>query len=120
MSLSTAYAVVTVLTLVANAGAAVADFSGAKFVRDNAAEVDVPASWIPALATLKAAGAAGLLLGLLAVRPVGVAAAAGLTLFFVGALIAHTRTRVFHNIAYPTAYFALAAASLALVLATTE
>ncbi|GAA3008346.1 hypothetical protein GCM10017559_33340 [Streptosporangium longisporum] len=69
------------------------------------------------LATLKAAGAVGLLLGLLGVRPVGVAAAAGLCLFFVGAVVVHVRARVFHNIAFPGVYLALAVASLVLAVA---
>jgi hypothetical protein len=43
-----------------------------------------------------------------------VAAATGLVLFYAGALAAHLRARVLHTIAFPGAYFALAAASLAL------
>ena len=45
----------------------------------------------------------------------GIAAAAGLVLFFVGAVAAHVRARVFHNIAFPAGYLALNAAALALV-----
>ena len=67
--------------------------------------------------SLKAAGAAGLLLGLVVSRPLGVAAAVGLVLFFAGALAAHVRGRVFHNIAFPATYAALAVAALALALA---
>ncbi|MGH8165102.1 MAG: DoxX family protein, partial [Rhodanobacteraceae bacterium] len=62
---------------------------------------------------LKAAGVAGLLLGLLGFHVVGAAAAAGLVVFFIGAMIAHMRARVFYNIAFPGLYLALAAASLA-------
>ncbi|MFI0975711.1 DoxX family protein [Streptomyces sp. NPDC021093] len=115
-TMSTAYVIVTVLTIVANVCVAAFDLSGAKSVQANAASVHVPGSWIPWLATLKAAGAVGLVLGLVGVRPLGIAAAAGLTLFFTGALIAHVRARVFHNIAFPGTYFGLAAASLALAL----
>jgi hypothetical protein len=57
------------------------------------------------------------LLGLLGVRPLGVAAAIGLVLFCIGALSAHVRARVFHNIAFPAAFFALAIASAFLVVA---
>ncbi|MFI6512181.1 DoxX family protein [Streptosporangium sp. NPDC050855] len=113
----TAYVVVTVVTIVVNAGIAVADLARAGFVLANGAEVGVPPSWLPVLATLKAAGATGLLLGLLGVRPVGVAAAAGLCLFFVGAVAVHVRARVFHNIAFPGVYLALAVASLVLAVA---
>jgi hypothetical protein len=66
---------------------------------------------------LKAAGAAGLLLGLMGVPFVGVAAASGLVLFFAGALAVHIRARVFYNIAVPGGYFALATASLVLAVA---
>jgi hypothetical protein len=108
--------IVTVVAVIANAGIALADLRRARFVLANSAEVEVPASWLPGLAALKAAGAAGLLVGLMGVRPLGVAAAAGLVLFFVGAVAAHVRARVFHNIAFPIGYLALNAAVL--VLAT--
>jgi hypothetical protein len=108
--------IVTVVAVIANAGIALADLRRARFVLANSAEVEVPASWLPGLAALKAAGAAGLLVGLLGVRPLGVAAAAGLVLFFVGAVAAHIRARVLHNIAFPIGYLALNAAVL--VLAT--
>ncbi|MFJ8190927.1 DoxX family protein [Streptomyces sp. NPDC096094] len=111
----TAYVIVTVVAVAANAGIAVADLMGARFVLANSAEVEVPASWIPGLAALKAAGAAGLLIGLLGVRPLGIAAAVGLVLFFVGAVVAHVRARVFHNIAFPAGYLALNTAALVLV-----
>jgi len=55
--------------------------------------------------------------GLLGVRPLGIAAAIGLVLFFTGALATHVRGRVFHNIAVPGAYFALAVAAAALAIA---
>ncbi|MCZ0206459.1 DoxX family protein [Streptomyces achromogenes] len=112
----TAYAITTAITLLANAGIAVADFLGAGFVLANSAEVGVPRTWLPWLATLKAAGAAGLLLGLAGVPFIGVAAATGLVLFFVGAVAAHIRARVYDNIAFPGAYLALAAASLVLAV----
>jgi hypothetical protein len=110
------YVIVTALTAAANAGIAAADLRGARFVLANSAEVGVPRSWIPPLAALKAAGAAGLVLGLLGARPLGILAAAGLTAFFVGAVVTHVRARVFHNIAFPGAFLALAVASLALGL----
>ncbi|WP_433890632.1 DoxX family protein [Streptomyces sp. CA-111067] len=112
-----AYVVVTAVTIAANAGIAGADFAKAEFVRANSAEVGTPANWLPFLATLKAAGALGLLLGLLGAGPLGVAAATGLVLFFVGAVGAHVKARVFYNIAFPGTYLALAAGSLVLALA---
>ncbi|MEU9621171.1 DoxX family protein [Streptomyces sp. NPDC088251] len=114
--MSVAYIVVTLITIAANAGIAVADFARAEFVLANSAEVDLPRSWLPMLATLKAAGAVGLAVGLLGFRVIGTAAAIGLVLFFVGAMAAHFRARVFHNIAFPGAYLAMAIASLGLAI----
>ena len=111
------YVVVTVITIIANAAVAVADLCRAPFVLANSAEVGVPPSWLPLLGTLKAAGAAGLLIGLLGVRFLGIAAAIGLVLFFTGALAVHVRARVFYNLAFPGTFWLLAAASLVLALA---
>lgn len=109
-----AFLVVTLLTAAANIGIAAADLAGARFVLANSAEVGVPRSWLPRLAALKLAGAAGLLLGLLdtGLRPLGVAAACGLVLFYLGALAFHVRARVLHNLAFPGFFLATALASL--------
>jgi hypothetical protein len=69
------------------------------------------------LGTLKLAGAAGLLVGLVGPPAIGIAAATGLVLYFIGAVIAHLRARVLYNIAFPDAYLGLSAASLLLVAA---
>src|SRR4051794_8936259 len=90
----------------------IADFARARFVVANSAEVGVAASWVPLLRALKAAGVGGLVIGLFGIAPIGIAAAAGLVAFFIGAVATHIRARVFYNIAFPTAYLALAAASL--------
>lgn len=116
MPILTAYVAVTVLTACLNTAAAVADLVKAPFVLANTDEVGVPRSWLPYLGALKAAGAAGLVLGLLGIRPLGVAAAVGLVLFFLGALVVHVHARVFHNIAFPGVFFALAAATLTLAV----
>ncbi|WP_189864812.1 DoxX family protein [Streptomyces poonensis] len=113
----TAYVTVTVLTVLANAVIAAADFARARFVLANMAEVGVQRAWLPWLGVLKAAGAAGLLLGLMGVPVIGVAAATGLVLFFAGAVAVHLRARVLHNIAVPGAYLGLAIASLVLAVA---
>ncbi|MFI6787070.1 DoxX family protein [Nonomuraea sp. NPDC050383] len=115
--MSFAYVVVTVLTIAVNAWAAIADFARAGFVLANSAALGVPHSWIPMLGALKAAGAAGLSLGLLGVPLVGVAAAAGLVLFFTGAVVAHVRIRVYGPIAVPAGYLGLAVACLVLGVA---
>lgn len=112
-----AYLIITAIAIVANAWAAVADLVQPKWLLANMDEVGVPRPWLLPLAAVKAAGAAGLLLGLLDLQPLGIAAATGLALFFIGALTAHVRARAFHNIAVPGAYFALAIASAALAFA---
>ncbi len=110
----TAYVVVAAVTILANAWATVADLLPARFVLATMAEVGVPRSWLVPLGLVKGAGVAGLLIGLLGVRPLGIAAAIGLMLFFIAALAVHVRARVFRNIAAPATYFALATASAVL------
>lgn len=111
------YVVVTIITIIANTAVAVADLRRAQFVLANSVEVGVPSSWLPLLGALKAAGAAGLLIGLLGVQYVGIAAATGLVVFFSGAIAVHVRARVFYNLAFPGTFWLLATASLALAVA---
>lgn len=110
----TAYVIVAIVTITANLGVAIADFAKAPFVLANSAEVGVAQQHIPILASLKAAGAVGLLLGLLGVPVIGTAAAVGLVCFFVGAVAVHIQTQVLHNIAFPATYLALAVTTLVL------
>ena len=109
----TTMAAMTVTCALANAGIAVADLARAPFVLANSAEVGVAPRWIPYLALLKMAGAAGLLIGLVVAPWLGLAAASGLTAFFIAAVAVHIRTKVLHNIAFPVAFLLLAAGSLA-------
>ncbi|MER6990692.1 DoxX family protein [Saccharopolyspora hirsuta] len=112
----TAHVLVTSTTILLNAGIAVADLAKAKFVLANSAAVQVPESWLPMLGSLKAAGALGLLLGLLGVPLIGVAAAVGLVLFFIGAVIAHVRVGEYLTIVGPGLFLAFAVATLVLAL----
>ncbi|TLW92299.1 DoxX family protein [Saccharomonospora piscinae] len=105
--------VATVLCVVANAFEVTAKLFKARFVLENSAEVGLAPRWIPHLALLEGAGVVGLVIGLLGVRPLGLAAAAGLVAFFVGAVAVHIRARVLHNIAFPGLFLALAVAALA-------
>jgi DoxX-like protein len=111
-AMNTAYLVVALVTAAANIGIGVADLVPAPFVLATSSQVHVPRSWLPALGLCKVAGGLGVLVGLVGFRPLGVAAAIGLVLFFVGAMIAHVRARVFHNIAGPGVFLGLAAVSL--------
>ena len=87
-----AYLVVTLLAASANAFSATLDFIRYEQVLTNMARVGVPESWITMLGILKAVGAVGLLAGI-RVPTIGMAAAAGLVLFFVAAIIIHLRGR---------------------------
>jgi hypothetical protein len=111
-----AYVTVLTITMLATAAVVVADISRTRFALANADEVQVPRSWVPLLGALKAAGAAGLLLGCLGAHLLGLAAAAGLVAFFVCAVAAHIRAGVFYNIAFPGLFLALATGSLALAV----
>ena len=73
--------------------------AGADFVRYNRilvemAKAHVPESWLTWLGVVKAAAVIGLLAGLV-IPPVGLAAAAGVVLFFVGAVMTHVRARYY-------------------------
>jgi hypothetical protein len=86
------YVIVAVLLALASAGSAFATFTRQPQVVSGMTKVGVPDSWLPRLATAKAAGALGLLAGLL-VAPLGIAAAVGLVLYFAGAVISHLRVK---------------------------
>jgi DoxX-like family len=111
-----AYVAATAITIVLNAAAVFADLTHAKWMLAGFTQIGVPHSLLPLLATLKAAGAAGLLAGLLGIRPLGVAAAAGLVLFFIGAVAFHLRARAFSTLPPTLGYLAFAVTSLALTV----
>lgn len=110
------YIIITLMTVVVNATAAIATFARAKFVVDNLGQVNLPESSIPVFAALQAAGALGLLLGLLGVPLVGVAAASGLVLFFIVAAIVHLRARDYRSLPSPVLFLVLATATLVLTV----
>ena len=90
--MSTAYLVVALLAIAANAFSGVAAIVHLKPIIPAMARAGVPESWLTfPIGTLKTAGAAGLLLGLAGVPLVGTAAAIGLVLFFVCAIYTHVR-----------------------------
>jgi hypothetical protein len=84
----TTYIVVTTLAAAANIFSATLDFICYKPILINMANVGVSESWITTLGVLKGAGALGLLIG---IRVPAVGIAAGLVLFFIGAIITHLR-----------------------------
>ena len=91
--MDTAYLVVALLAIAANAFSGVAALVHFRPIIPGMARAGVPESWLTfPIGTLKTAGAVGLLLGLAGVPLVGTAAAAGLVLFFVCAVYTHVRT----------------------------
>lgn len=111
-----AYIVVTLIVIAANSFMATADLMHHEFVLSNSAKVGVPESWLTTLGLLKAAGAAGLLLGLIGVPLIGSAAAIGLIAFFVGAIVTHLRAGDY-SLGFPATFLLLAVAALVLSLA---
>lgn len=84
------YVTVTIVAALFNGIAAVTYLAGHEYPKAQADLKGVPRSWVPVLGALLAAGAVGLLAGF-AVPPAGSLAAAGLVLYFLGALVAHLR-----------------------------
>jgi hypothetical protein len=80
------------------------------------AKVGVPESRITILGILKAAGALGLLVGIF-FPVIGIAAAIGLVLFFVAAIVTHLRSRDF-SFGLAGVFLLLAVAALVLRLQT--
>jgi DoxX-like family len=111
-----AYIIATIIAAAANTYAAVVDFRRPEWVLDNIRKWGGSHSWLFTLGALKAAGALGLLVGI-GVPLIGVAAAVGLVLFFVGAIAVVIRARWYAHLPWPSAYLFLAIASLALRLA---
>jgi len=118
--MSTAHVVVTLIAIVANAFSGIAALLHFKPILPGMAKAGVPESWLTfPIGTLKTAGAAGLLLGLIAAPLIGTAAAIGLILFFVCAVYTHIRASDYSaQFALANVYLLLAVATLALQLAS--
>lgn len=114
----TAYVMVTLLAAASNAWAAYVDFARAEWVIENMKRYGVPRSWLFSLGALKALGAVGLLVGIHVPR-IGVAASAGLVLYFIGAIATVARSQWYSHLRYPTPFLLLAIASLALRVTAT-
>jgi hypothetical protein len=91
--MSTGYVVVTVLWAAWVGFSAGSVFFRAKWVVQPLADYCVPRAWWPWLGAAKAAGAAGLLVGLF-VPVIGVMAVIGLVLYFIGAVATVVRPSV--------------------------
>ncbi len=107
--MSTLSVIVVWAAIVADGFSGVAALVHFKPILPGMAAAGVPESWLTfPIGTLKTLGAIGLLVGMLAVPPVAVAAAAGLIVFFVCAMYTHVLA---HDL---SAQFGLATALLLL------
>lgn len=104
------YIATTCLAAFVNGYAAFLNFTGAESVEVVAERLRVPRGWMVPLGTLLACGAAGLLSGF-AVPVVGTAAAIGLVLYFICAVVAHLRVGDL-QVGGPVFFLLLAAAAL--------
>lgn len=109
------YLVVTLLASTVNGLAAIANFLGHEYPKSQADKLRVPRSWMRPLGALLAAGALGLPAGF-AVPVLGALAAAGLVLYFLGALCAHLRL-CDYQLGPWAVFFLLAVAALGVNLA---
>ncbi|MFF9804505.1 DoxX family protein [Streptomyces coeruleorubidus] len=94
----------------------------AKLVRDEKVtegmhKIGVPDSWFPRLSALEFAGALGLIVGIF-YRPLGIAASAGVVVYFIGAIATHLRAKDTKGLPMPTVLMAAAVAPLLFGIAT--
>lgn len=114
--MSTTHVVLTVLAAAMVGFSAGSVLLHASWVVGPLAEYGVPRSWWPWLGVAKAAGAAGLLVGL-AVPAIGVLAAICLLAYFAGAVITVLRARSYSHVPFPLVYAAPVAGALTVGLA---
>ncbi|GAB3255841.1 DoxX family protein [Kineosporia babensis] len=110
-----AYTSVAVVLALMSAGTANAKIRGMEPAVSGLLAAGVPRSWFVPLALLNLAGATGLLLGI-AWRPLGIASALGLTLYFLGALGFHLRAWSFKGMPMAAVFTVLSAATLVLAV----
>lgn len=84
------YIAISVIAALAFGYAAVLNFTHHTSVAESAERLGVPASWQFPLGLLLAAGAIGLIAGIV-IPAIGIAAASGLTLYFLCAAAAHIK-----------------------------
>ncbi|MFI6757725.1 DoxX family protein [Micromonospora sp. NPDC050417] len=109
--MSVAYIVLAILLSVMLLGSAQGKLTKNEKVVQGLSAANVPQSWYPPLAVIEIIGAAGLIIGIF-FSPLGVAAAVGVTLYFVGAVIAHLRAGDTKGASAPAMILLIAVAAL--------
>ena len=117
--MTTAYVAVTLIAIAANGFSGIAALLHFEPILAGMAKADVPESWLTfPIGTLKTAGAVGLAAGLV-FRPVGIAAAIGLVLFFVCAIYTHVKASDYSaQFGLAVGFLSINVAALALSLPT--
>ena len=109
----TTYVVLAILLGVLLPFSASMKFRRAPQIVETLGKIGVPDAWFPRLGALEAAGGLGLVIGIWW-APLGIAAAIGLVLYFVGAVYFHVRAKDFPGL--PPAAVILVLSVVALVL----
>jgi hypothetical protein len=105
-----AYLIVVFVAAAANIYAGICDFARPKWLLANVKRLGVGERWLPTLGVLKLLGGLGLLVGI-SVPQLGVAAATGLVVYFIGAVATVLRARWYANLPFPLTWLALAVGS---------
>ncbi|MER5224666.1 DoxX family protein [Streptomyces flaveus] len=112
-----AYVVLAVVVSLLLVFSAVPDITRNPKITEGLKALGVPDSWFLPLGLVKIAGALGLLVGI-AYRPLGIAAAIGVVLYFLGAVITHLRGGDKKGVGIPAVIMLVAVAPLVLGFAT--
>lgn len=96
---------------------AVAKFTRPPRLVDQMSTLQLPSAILPFLGITQIAGAGGLIIGIWW-GPLGIAAAVGVTLYFLGAVVTHLRVRDFNGITPAAGLAVLAAVLIGLRVAT--
>jgi Na+-translocating ferredoxin:NAD+ oxidoreductase RnfE subunit len=113
-----AYAVIAILLAPALVMSAYTKLArNERVVQTFTGQLGVPLGLYPVMAACEIAGAAGLIIGLW-YGPLGIAAAVGLVLYFVGAVFTHLRKRDFKGVRSPVLILVIAAVAVTLRVAT--
>jgi hypothetical protein len=115
--MSIAYVVAAILLSAVLLGSARAKLTRDEKVTAGLTKAQVPISWFNPLAVTEIAGALGLLIGI-GWRPLGIAAAIGVVLYFVGAVLAHVRAKDYAGAPVPGIILLVAVATLVFALAS--
>ncbi|WP_225730068.1 MULTISPECIES: DoxX family protein [unclassified Nocardia] len=114
--METGYVVLSVSTAAMVLVAAWIDVGRAEWVRGNMAAYGVPEWALTALCVIKAVGGIGLLAGVW-YPPLGLAAALGLAVYFLGAVVVVARARWYRHLRYPVPFLLLAAVTMGFAVA---